>query len=211
MPGEVVITGAGITHRLVLGPWPGPEMPHSRRHRNQGFDGMRHLPLIDNTAMRTSHGAAVSDDMFNENRRNMGKYAVRPSECIHVMDIATWLISQTLSNLRTLDKFGPNATILNGQLGSFEGIPVLISEKMLKTASDGLVTDGVAGTVGGLLTFNRSQWHTGTRRNLMLEATRSAEKRQNILTVSARLAFMERTNARGSATHTALIYNITGI
>ena len=37
-----------------------------------GFDGLIHLPLVDNTAMRNNHAAGVTLDMFNEIRRKLG-------------------------------------------------------------------------------------------------------------------------------------------
>ena len=88
-----------------------------------GFDGLMHLPLVDNTGQANNHGAAVSDDMFNEIRGKLGKYGVRPSELAFVTDINTSLKSLTVSNFRTLDKLGPSATLLTGQLGAVEGIP----------------------------------------------------------------------------------------
>jgi hypothetical protein len=62
-----------------------------------------------------------------------------------------------------------------------------------------------------LLIANRTQWRVGFRRELMIETTRDIQKRQNIMVVSMRLAFMERTGNRGTATHTAIQYNITGV
>ena len=90
---------------------------------------MIHLPLIDNTSQANNHAAAVSDDMWNEIRGKLGKYGVRPSECVYITDIRTYLKSLTIANFRTLDKLGPQATVLTGQLGAVEGIPVLVSEQ----------------------------------------------------------------------------------
>ena len=38
-----------------------------------GFDGLLHLPLIDNTAQAINHNAAVSDDMFNRGAGQAGQ------------------------------------------------------------------------------------------------------------------------------------------
>ena len=176
-----------------------------------GFDGLLHLPLVDNTGQANDHNAAVSDDMFNEIRGKLGKYGVRPSEVVYVTDINTYIKSLTVSNFRTLDKLGPAATLLTGQLGAVEGIPVLVSEQMKLADTDGKVTDGSAGTTGRLLIANRSQWRIGFRRELSIETDRDIQKRQNIMVVSMRLAFAERTGSRSTATHTALQYNITGV
>ena len=125
-----------------------------------GFDGLRHLAIIDATGQGNSEGAVVDDAMFIDNLQLLGKYGVRPSEVVHVMDISTYLSSLEISNFRTLDKLGPNATLLTGQLGSVGNVP-----------------DGAAGTVGGLLTFNRTQWRTGFRREIAFETVRDPQKR----------------------------------
>jgi HK97 family phage major capsid protein len=176
-----------------------------------GFDGLRHLPLIDNTNQANDHNAAVSDDMFNEIRSKLGKYGVRPSEQAFITDVNTFIRSQSVTTLRTLDVLGPAATILTGQLGSVEGIPIIVSEKMKLTASDGKVTDGTAGTVGSLLIVNRSQWYTGFQRHQMIEVERDIIKRQHTMVASFRLAMTQRAASRATATHTALQYNITGV
>ncbi len=176
-----------------------------------GFDGIIKLPLVDNTSQANDHNAAVSDDMFNEIRAKLGKYGVRPSEVVYICDINTYIRSLSVGNFRTLDKFGPQATVLTGQLGAVDGIPVIVSEQMKLAASDGKVTDGAAGTTGRLLIVNRSQWRVGFKRELAIETVRDAQKRQNIMVVSFRIALQERSGSRSTATHTALQYNITGV
>jgi hypothetical protein len=97
-------------------------------------------------------------------------------------------------------------------LGAVEGIPVIVSEQMALADTDGKVTDaGNVTDTGRLLITNRTQWRLGFRRELMVETTRDIQKRQNIMVISMRLAFMERSGNRTTATHTALQYNITGV
>ena len=181
-----------------------------KAHWLLGFDGLLHLPLVDNTGQANNHGAAPTADMYNEVRGLLGKYGVRPSELAYIADVATYIKSLGVSEFRTLDKLGPQATLLNGQLAQVDGIPVIVSEQLAQSDTDGKVTDGGSGNVKGrLLAVNRTQWRLGYRRELMIETTRDIQKRQNIMVVSMRLAFMERTGARASAKHTALQYNIT--
>ena len=177
-----------------------------------GFDGLLHLPLVDNTSQANDHGGAVSDDMFNEVRAKLGKYGVRPSEAVYITDVNTFIRSLGVSNFRTLDKFGPQATLLTGQLGAVEGIPVIVSEQMALADADGKVSDGSNDVnTGRLLIVNRSQWRVGFKRELTIETVRDAQKRQNIMVVSFRIALQERSGSRSTATHTALQYNITGV
>ena len=177
-----------------------------------GFDGLVKLPLVDNASQKNNHRTAVSDDMFNEVRSKLGKYGVRPSELVYVTDINTFIRSLAVDNFRTLDKFGPQATVLTGQLGAVEGVPVIVSEQMALADTDGRVSSaGNTADTGRLLIFNRSQWRIGFRRELAIETVRDVQKRQNVMVISFRLAFQERTGARATATHTALQYNITGV
>lgn len=177
-----------------------------------GFDGLLHLPLVDNTGQANNHNAAVSADMFNEIRGKLGKYGVRPSELAYITDVNTFIKALSIDSFRTLDKFGPNATLLTGQLGAVEGIPVIVSEQLRLADADGKVTDGgSANDKGRLLLVNRSQWRVGFKRELTIETVRDAQKRQNVMVVSFRIALQERSGARASATHTALQYNITGV
>ena len=177
-----------------------------------GYDGLVHLPLVDNAQQANSHGAAVSDDMFNEIRAKLGKYGARPSELAWIMDVNTFIRAQSIDAFRTMDKLGPNATLLTGMLGAIEGIPVIVSEQMRLADTDGKVTSGSNTTnTGRVLIVNRTQWMQGFRRELTIDVERDTQKRQTVVTVSLRHALAERSGARGSATHTALQYNITGV
>ena len=181
-------------------------------HYLVGFDGLVHLPLVDNTAMSNDHNAAVSADMFNELRRKLGKYGLRPSELAFVTDVNTFIAVQSITEFQTVDKLGPNATLLTGQLGSVEGVPVVVSEQMALADADGKVTAaGNVASTGRLLLVNRTQWRKGFKRELLIETERDVQRRQNVMVVSMRVAFAERSGSRTSAAHTALQFNITGV
>lgn len=180
-----------------------------KAHWLLGYDGILHLPLVDNTEQANDHDAAVSDDMFNELRAKLGKYGARPSQLAWIMDVHTFIRTQSVEQFRTMDKLGPNATLLTGMLGAVEGIPVIVSEQMPLADADGKVTDGAStNTKGRLLLVNRTQWAQGFRRQLMIDVDRDTQKRQTVVTVSFRHALAERSGARDSATHTGLQYNI---
>ena len=52
-----------------------------------GFDGLLHLPLVDNTAQANNHNDKVTADMFNEVRGMLGRHGVRPSELAYIMEM----------------------------------------------------------------------------------------------------------------------------
>ena len=180
-----------------------------KAHWLLGYDGVVHLPLVDNADMAIAHGAAADDDLFNKVRAKAGRYGVRPSELAWIMDVDTFIRAQAADAFRTMDKLGPNATVLTGMLGAVEGIPVIVSEHMRPADADGKVTDaGNTKDAGRLLLVNRTQWAQGFRRVPTIDVARDTQRRQTVVTVSLRHALTERSGARSSATHTALAYNI---
>ena len=131
-------------------------------------------------------------------------------DTVFITDVATFVSSLGISTVETVDKLGPRATILTGQLATVYGHPLIVSGQMRLADADGKVTDGGNDTDRGrVLCVNRSQWRVGFRRDLMIETHRDVQKRQNVMVVSMRLAFAERTGERANAQHTALAYNIS--
>ena len=127
-------------------------------------------------------------------------------------DVNTFIAVQSITEFQTVDKLGPNATLLTGQLGSVEGVPVVVSEQMALADADGKVTAaGNVASTGRLLLVNRTQWRKGFKRELLIETERDVQRRQNVMVVSMRVAFAERSGSRTSAAHTALQFNITGV
>ena len=182
-----------------------------KAHWLVGFDGLLHLPLVDNTSQGNNLNGSVTAAAYNQALKLLGKYGVRNNEAVFITDVNTYLSSLTLDEVETVDKLGPAATILTGQLGVVYGHPLIVSEQMRLAAADGKVTDGVAGTTGRILATNRSQWRVGFRRELSIETERDIQKRQNVMVVSMRIALSERSGSRSTATHTALQYNVTGV
>jgi HK97 family phage major capsid protein len=155
-----------------------------------GYDGILHLPLVDNTGQSNDHAAAVSNDMFNEIRAKLGKYGARPSQLAWIMDVNTFIRTQSIDQFRTMDKLGPNATLLTGMLGAIEGIPVIVSEQMRLADTDGKITDsGNVADTGRLLIVNRTQWAQGFRRELSIDVDRDTQKRLDLKRLLAGLVF----------------------
>ncbi len=181
-----------------------------KAHWLLGFDGLIHLPLVDNAAQSLDQSGSISASGYLGLLKLMGKYGVNRNESVFITDTATFLNSLALSEVETVDKLGPNATILTGQLGAVYGHPLIVSGQMALADADGKVTDGGNTTdTGRVLAVNTTQWRVGFRRRLMIETERDIQKRQNVMVVSMRVAFAERTGSRTSASHTALAYNVT--
>ena len=175
-----------------------------------GFDGLLHLPLVDNSGQASALGGNVSAASYLNLLKQLGKYGVNARDTVFITDVATFVSSLGVSTVETVDKLGPQATILTGQLATVYGHPLIVSNQMRLADSDGKITDGGNDyDRGRVLCVNTSQWRIGFRRNLMIDTQRDIQKRQTVMVVSMRLAFAERTGDRANAEHTALAYNIS--
>ncbi len=180
-----------------------------KAHYLLGFDGLIHLPMMDNPEQSVALAGPITTDAYLKALKRLDKYGVSASDTVYVTDIATFVSSLGLSSVETVDKLGPKATLLTGQLATVYGHPLVVSGQMRLTDSDGKIThDANNVDRGRLLALNTSQWRVGFRRNLMIETERDIQKRQNVMVVSMRLALAERSGDRTTAEHTALTFNI---
>lgn len=190
--------------------------PDDSFYLSEGQDGLRHLWLVDNTSQNIDMGgAALTDAKIVDMLGKLDKYGADPSRLVMIGDVQTYLkgfLSSAAgapgSNLLTLDKFGPNAILLTGQIAAYRGIPLVTSAVHRLAASDGKLDAATPAnnTLGSLTVFNRDFWKKGFRRQLLIEMDRDIRARLMIMVTSMRLAVAART--RSSAKHTAGMRNI---
>lgn len=175
-----------------------------------GQDGIRHQWLVDYDSMANSAaGASLADSHIAAALVDMGKYAVNPAQCVMVADISTYLTGLLdLDAVQTIDKFGPSAVVMTGQLAAYRGIPIVVSASAPKTEADGKVSTTSGNNVYGQISiFNRNMWYLGFRRDLLIEVDRNIQTRLYLMVVSLREA-VGCHGTRASATHTAGVYYI---
>jgi hypothetical protein len=174
-----------------------------------GQDGIRHLYIVDNTAQSTDINAALSDTNLRAGIARLGKYAADVSRLVMVTDPETYVNNMLgLTNVVTVDKFGPQATVLTGQLSAYGGIPIVVSSQMAEAEDDGKVSTTPANNdEGQIAIFHRDMWKVGFRRQLLIEIDRLIQKRQMVMVVSFRIAVAAR-GTRSTATHTAGVHGI---
>lgn len=178
---------------------------------SDGQDGIIHQWLIDNSSQATDAGGdALADADITAMLKLMGKYAVDPDDVIMVTDAGTYLkgFLGDLTNVVTVDKFGPEAVIRTGQLAAYRGIPVVVSASHGLAEADGKLSSTASNnTLGRISCFNLDMWYAGFRRELLIEVDRDIQKRQFIMVTSLREAVAAH-GTRSTNTHSAGIYNI---
>lgn len=168
------------------------------------FDGLRKLPLVANTANRQSAGGAPSVALLRSTRFLMDpRYALRPKDCAWVVDGSTYAKLLSLSEVATVDKFGPYATVLTGEIAKLDGVPILVSPEMPLTQDDGKA-DTTGNTKGQAVCVYRPGWVVGYRRRIAatMDYLPYYDAYQMVATV--RLAFAHLDSDVASA-----LYNIT--
>ena len=102
----------------------------------------------------------------------LGELAVGNKVCVVSPEalVANFL---QLDQVVTLEKFGPQATILTGELARLAGIPIVMSRFMsADMAATGLYASGTAPAdyKSGFLVFNTDSWYQYLRRQITIES-----------------------------------------
>lgn len=157
----------------------------------------------------SSSWAAEGLDFYRNARKNMGKYGAVTT------DDLVWLISPEqhiellkLNQVITMDKIGDRATILSGQIGMLDGVPLVISPRIYSNlnnkgwfsngqietpgAGNGSLTGVACGAVNNKTTavlVNRRGYAFGDRRLIRAESERQPLAGQRYVMATARMDF----------------------
>lgn len=118
----------------------------------------------------------------------MGVYGVNPNKLALICSMLGYLALTDLTEVKTLDQYGPKATIITGELAKIDNIPIVVSE----WSRDDLDADGLYALGGGftqLLMVYKDAMLYGDRRNVTVKTDFDIERDQNILVATQRLAF----------------------
>lgn len=185
------------------------------------LDGMRHAFIVDNTNNAVNHGGfSLSYDEIANLRKLMidGTYLMdwghptSPGDLVFIADPATGDEAALLDEVITVDKFGPNATVLTGQIGRIGQHPFISSMAMSKTEADGKVsTTGSNNVLGQIAAVNVRGYKVGWRRRVKIETERLPGRDQTRLVYSMRMGLgrFSPTGAASGIEHTAGLYNIS--
>jgi HK97 family phage major capsid protein len=141
-------------------------------------------------------------------RAGMGVYGVDTGSLCYVVSIPAYHKLLGLSEVITIDKFGSRATILNGQLGSIDGIPIVLSE-YVSTTLDGAGANRGTSTKTEILLVRRDMFKFGDWRQITLKQEEKIETDQYVLVALQRLAFKSLFTASASQTFASALVNIS--
>jgi HK97 family phage major capsid protein len=180
------------------------------------FNGLRKRALAAGAAAKVDAGAAsLTEAHLSQARAKMGKFGVDPSALAVIPSPKTYNQMLQLDDVRTLEQYGAQATVLSGELAKYEGAPVVVSEWLREdTDATGVNSATPANNIkGSVILVNRKRWFVGTRRGVQVLVEKNRTQYDVLDMVSfCRKAFEGVLKADGSnyATESsvALIYNI---
>lgn len=184
------------------------------------FDGIRHASLVDNTANAVDAAGAVTLAALHGQRAKMldltrltdWGHPLDKRDLVYVSDPETADKIALLDEYLTVDKYGPNATVFNGEAGSVAGHPHVSSIAVSKTEADGKVSTTANNNIKGqVVTFNHRGFKVGWRRRVMVETERLPGRDQTRIVYSLRLGFgrFTPTGAASGIESAASLYNIS--
>lgn len=155
----------------------------------KNWNGLRKLAI---SAAKTDGGSdalAVAD--LRVNRKKMGKYGIEPGSLAHLVSMASYIDLLSDASVITVDKMGPQATILAGQLAAVDGSPIIVSEYCRSNLNASGVYDGTTTTQGSAITVHTGGYIVGERRGVTTEYLRElyAESDQDAVIASTRKSF----------------------
>ncbi len=180
-------------------------------------DGIRSDGMANTAKVTGLGGAAITEALIRAVRTAMGKYGKSPSDLSLIVNMADYNKMLAFSNFQTLFSYGAGATLLKGELGRFDGIPIIVSELLPKAgvatdAPDALgglnasgIWDNTTKTMGTAVMVNKNGYLWGDRKEFTLELWRNPLSQTTNLIGAQRLDF-EKVAAAG-ATMTGVLYN----
>lgn len=175
-------------------------------HASSAWDGLRKKALAQTSQATTSTTAANLLAL----RQSMGKWGVNPADLAFIIGVSAYHDIVGDTNLVTVDKFGPNATILTGQVGALYGVPVIVSEHVRENLNASGVHDGITATKTYNLCVNRNEWVLGQRMALdvMTDDVLYAETFQRVAIGFMREDF-QHVGTAAANDDTSIGYNVT--
>ena len=131
--------------------------------------------------LRKGANAAEKTDLSTFNlsalrnmRKPMGKYSTTPDQLVYIVSPQTHIELLKLAEVVTLEKYGPNATVLQGEIGKIDGIPIIISPVVYTNLNASGVYDGTTTTKTMIALVNKTGYAFGDRRLVRVESERQA-------------------------------------
>lgn len=156
-----------------------------------GADPVRGLAAYDASSTVTldiSNGDKLGVTALRAARRDLGAWGLDPAEIIYVVSTECYYDLLDDANFQTMDKVGPQATFLTGQIGTIANSPVLVSAEFNSKA---------AGEVAALC-YAPGNFLVGNQRGLRVDTDDLVETQRRVMVASLRTGLTQVTTNHGA-------------
>lgn len=160
-----------------------------------GTDPVKGLAKYDATStVQPTNTGVASIANLRSLRKELGFWGLNPAEIVYVVstDVYYDLLDDTA--FLTVDKAGPAATLLTGQIGMIGNTPVLVSDAFPTKA--GGTSVGITTNVGAIC-LAPANFIGGTQRGLRLDTQDLVETQRKVMVASLRTGFTQFSTANG--------------
>lgn len=165
-------------------------------HQLLGWDGYRKIVNTLSSKVTATAGLVNLADT-RKVRQEMGLLGLRPADTVLLCGPVGYIKLLGVTEVITVDKHGPTATVLSGELARLDGVPIVISGFVgggaVGIASEALnvsgIYNGTTTTFTELLWVNRSSFTYARRRGLSLKSREIIDTDQQVLVTLERLTF----------------------
>lgn len=155
----------------------------------RAWNGFRKLALAVAQLKSDLSTGGINEANLRALKKLMGKFGVRVRDLVWIAGPKGINDISAIANVSTLEKYGPRATIITGEIASFLGIPIIVSEKEREDLNASGVYDGVTTTKGSIILANLTRFIPGRRREFTVESFRDVKKQETTIVASFRRAF----------------------
>jgi hypothetical protein len=136
----------------------------------KAWDGFRKLAIANSANGATYDFNGVADETKIATLiGRMGKFGVNPQECLILMGAAIYTQVRHLDSVTTVEKFGPQATVLTGVAATYQGMPIIVSDQYREDLNATGVYDGVTTTKAAISIVNKKRFYLGQRRPIAVK------------------------------------------
>lgn len=196
------LTAATTTNINYYG---GAALPDSEAKYLVGWDGILVYPLNNVATYGVSAAAAAPTlAMIRSLQSKLPARYGNIKDLVIFCDYRTSIALKNISQLETLEKYGPNATVLKGEVGRIDNIPVIMTAQLELAHTDGRVSStGANNTKGRLIMMNKRNRWVGWRRQPTVTVEYVGRYDAYIMWASMRIAYTGFDNQG-----VAVLYNI---
>ena len=156
----------------------------------KAWKGLR--KLVQSSAKVDAGGSAPDTTDFRTLRKKLGKYGVNPDDLAWVVGPSGYYHIMNLTETKTVDKFGEDATLRTGRIVTFDGIEVIPSAYIREDLNANGVYDGTTTDRTVILLVNKRAFMLVWLRQIKLESDRNIRRQATELVGVAELDFVPR-------------------